>query len=330
MNLPVDRFVHWFLDLHLLSSLLLLAGLLILSRLHQPALRMAVARSVAVGLVTLAMVVAAPSWPRTAWPLWPGNVAVPSMAASILPIEREPADTPTPRKSDSPRLQGEAPIAVMQSASVLAVRQSMLGRSTRVYVLPGWRSMLFAVYAIGVGVNLAWLALGAIQAARLKRTVRTANSRIPTLLARVGGDARDGTGVCLSTRIGLPVAIGVVRPMIVLPEQFATDETDEALEAALAHELAHIRNGDLRWLAIVRLLTIVFFSQPLFWLLRRTIRADQEALADAAASTLHAMAASRMQKRSSAGRDHRTGPDPAHSHQRHSHSGTGLPCSCAA
>ncbi len=75
--------------------------------------------------------------------------------------------------------------------------------------------------------------------------------------------------------------------MIVFPESFAENEPDDCLEAALAHEWAHIRNGDLRWLAILRLLNVVLFAQPLFWWLRRAIRADQEVLADAAAAALH-------------------------------------------
>ena len=95
------------------------------------------------------------------------------------------------------------------------------------------------------------------------------------------------TRVLVSDRIGLPVAIGVFRPTIVLPVDFVATEPDDCLEAALAHEWAHIRNGDLRWLALLRLLNVVLFAQPLFWWLRRTIRADQEVLADAAASALH-------------------------------------------
>ena len=91
----------------------------------------------------------------------------------------------------------------------------------------------------------------------------------------------------MSDRIALPVANGVFRPMIVLPMNFVATEPDDCLEAALAHEWAHIQNGDLRWLALLRLLNVVLFAHPLFWLLRRMIRADQEALADAAASTLH-------------------------------------------
>jgi beta-lactamase regulating signal transducer with metallopeptidase domain len=282
MTIPLDRFVHWLVDLHLLSSLLLLAALWILSRLKQPALRMAVARSIVAGLATLAVVAAAPSWPRTAWPQWLGAEAASTPRNAKFPTELDIATQP-----DSSRVSVETPVAVVPPVPEPVVQRSVPVRTTLIRTLPGWRSILLASYATGVTLNLAWLALGAIQAARLRRSARAADSRVPILLARVGGDPRTGTRVCLSTRIGLPVAIGVVRPMIVLPEPFAENETDEGLEAALAHELAHIQNGDLRWLAALRLLTVVFFAQPLFWLLRRTIRADQEALADAAASTLH-------------------------------------------
>jgi protocatechuate 3,4-dioxygenase beta subunit len=103
----------------------------------------------------------------------------------------------------------------------------------------------------------------------------------------VTGDLQQETRVLLSRGIGLPVAIGVLQPTIVLPVHFVVSEPDACLEAALAHEWAHIRNGDLRWLAVLRLLNIVLFVHPLFWWLRRTIRADQEALADATASALH-------------------------------------------
>ena len=56
------------------------------------------------------------------------------------------------------------------------------------------------------------------------------------------------------------------------------------LRAVLAHELAHIENRDLSWLAVSRALLIFFWPQPLYWLARRRMRLDQESLADAAAA----------------------------------------------
>ncbi len=62
-------------------------------------------------------------------------------------------------------------------------------------------------------------------------------------------------------------------------------EPEERIRTALAHELAHIGNGDLWLLAICRCLLPLYYAQPLFWLLRRQVRLDQEVLADVAAAS---------------------------------------------
>ena len=152
---------------------------------------------------------------------------------------------------------------------------------------PSWRAFLSAAFVVGATLNMAWLALGAVQAIRLQRSARIADARIQRLMVNIAGDRRQPIQILVSDRIGLPVAIGVLQPMIVLPVKFVAIEPDDCLEAALAHEWAHVCNGDLRRLALLRLLNVVLYVQPLFWFLRRSIRADQEMLADAAASTLH-------------------------------------------
>ena len=182
MNLAIDRFVHWLLDLHLLSSLLLLAGLLILNRLKQPAWRIAVARSVVVGLATLAVVAAAPGWPRSGW---------------VLRVAAEPASTPSTfisrfdvgPNTPAPSLVSPGPVVETSGVTVPSAFDSsaapMTSASTRPTLSwPDWRWLVVAAYSAGVSLNLAWLALGAIQAARLRHSVRMAIARVPTLLAR--------------------------------------------------------------------------------------------------------------------------------------------------
>jgi len=80
------------------------------------------------------------------------------------------------------------------------------------------------------------------------------------------------------------VALGVFRPRVLLPQCWANSRAAEDLSTVLAHEAAHIRNGDLIWLTASRLLLAILWAQPLYWLLRRSLRLDQEALADAAAA----------------------------------------------
>jgi beta-lactamase regulating signal transducer with metallopeptidase domain len=272
---------HWLADLYLLSTALLLIGLAVMYWCKQPARRMAVARSLAVGLAALATLATAPGWPRISAveSQAPRTAPVPHAAVIEAPtgvtFERNAMSVAVGQPADAPQLARPARLDLPEPTKALSGP-----------ALPSWRSILVVTFTIGAAMNLAWLALGAIQAVRLRQTARATTPRLQALSRRVFHDLPEAPRVCLSVRIGLPVAIGMVRPMIVLPAAFADSEPDDRLEAAFAHEWAHIRNGDLRWLVLLRLINIVLFAQPLFWCLRRTIRADQEALADAAASAL--------------------------------------------
>jgi beta-lactamase regulating signal transducer with metallopeptidase domain/protocatechuate 3,4-dioxygenase beta subunit len=278
--------VHWMADYYLLSTVLLLIGLVVIYRLKQPSRRMAVARSIVVGLAALAVLATAPNWPRINAVNWPATEAssVAFVATSPVLIETHP---------EAPAQPAPMGIAIhwpVEARTVLPLPPTHLAKQMRSVATGNgrsWRLILGAAFMIGAALNLAWLALGAIQVIRLRRTAYAITPRLETLLARVSPERDPAPQVCLSRQIELPVAIGVLRPTIVLPDDFAASEPEERLEAALAHEWAHIRNGDLRWLAVLRLLNVLLFAQPLFWWLRREVRADQEALADAAASAIH-------------------------------------------
>jgi beta-lactamase regulating signal transducer with metallopeptidase domain len=279
-------FVHWLVDLYLLSTVLLLVGLALLHLFKQPSRRMAVAQSVAAGLAALVILATAPGWPRIAAFEWPsGDPAPLSLDGTPATVVETPSATAAAPDTIGATMGRSAD--VLAEASPARAELAEPEKALSQLSLPSWQSIVAIAFTSGAAINLAWLALGAIQAGRLRRSVRAATPRLEPLLARISADQEHAPRVGVSTRIGLPVAIGMVRPMIVLPESFVQSEPDDCLEAALAHEWAHIRNGDLSWLALLRLLNVVLFAQPLFWWLRRTIRSDQEALADAAASALH-------------------------------------------
>lgn len=85
-----------------------------------------------------------------------------------------------------------------------------------------------------------------------------------------------------SATIPSPLATGVFRPTIYLPTDLELSAADR--ERVLAHELAHIRHGDLWFGWLVFLLETVFFFHPGFWLARRELRLAQEMAADRAVS----------------------------------------------
>jgi beta-lactamase regulating signal transducer with metallopeptidase domain len=278
--------INWLTDVYMLSAVLILLGLAVMQRFKQPSRRMAVARAVSVGLVALAVLASAPSWPRIAAINWKtaesAEMTHAGTRAAVIETTSATSIESTRMRETMDQADGAEHVGSPDGAPLPEEAKSLATRS-----VPSWRSIVVASFGLGAILNIGWLALGAIQAARLRRTVRDAMPRLEPLLARVAADCRTIPHVYLSSRVGLPLALGVVRPIIVLPDGFAESEPDDRLEAALAHEWAHICNGDLRWLALLRLLNVVFFAQPVYWCLRRAIRADQEVLADAAAASLH-------------------------------------------
>src|SRR5690606_28651701 len=88
----------------------------------------------------------------------------------------------------------------------------------------------------------------------------------------------------LSDELTTAVALGLLRPMIVLPTSFAKRHGKASIRTALAHELAPVRNGDLWLVAALRVVMLLLWAHPGYWLVRRGVRLDQELLADAAAA----------------------------------------------
>jgi len=73
-----------------------------------------------------------------------------------------------------------------------------------------------------------------------------------------------------------PFASGVFRKIIVLPAPLVEGLDHVAMDAVLAHEVAHHERRDLWWLAAARVLTSVAWFNPLAHLVARTLVASRE------------------------------------------------------
>ncbi len=147
-----------------------------------------------------------------------------------------------------------------------------------------WPDLAGRAFVAGGALVLAWLGIGLWQTTVLRRRSRPAPQGSRDVLADIVGDGRASPDLLVSGRLAQPVAVGLLRPAIILPERFVEDEPRCRLEAALAHEWVHLRNRDLWWIALSGLLMPVLFAHPVYWWLRRRTREDQELLADAAAA----------------------------------------------
>jgi len=94
------------------------------------------------------------------------------------------------------------------------------------------------------------------------------------------------SGVHESDRVASPVALGVVRPVIVLPADWREWDV-EKLEAVLAHERSHIARRDPVMQVLSAIHRALLWHSPLSWLLhRRMVQVAEEASDDAAVAAV--------------------------------------------
>ncbi|MBK6938979.1 MAG: M56 family metallopeptidase [Planctomycetes bacterium] len=104
-------------------------------------------------------------------------------------------------------------------------------------------------------------------------------------LARLAREAglRRSVRLTASDRLGVPVAFGLLRPEICVPERSLVELDPAQRDAMLAHELAHLVRRDPLRLLLARVLEGVFFFQPLNRLARRRLFEEVEFRCDALA-----------------------------------------------
>jgi Zn-dependent protease with chaperone function len=274
--------VRWLADFYLPATLLMLVAIVARRWIRQPAQRLAIHWVVAVELAVLAGVCILPFWPRISLRAAPAQKSVRKSAVESPRIAEDPISVPAPRpRAVLPRLPREAP--EFDSPAKPAVEQP-----ATVPIAPparwSWLEMAAAAYLASAGLMVAWLIYGAVAAARACRHAEIAPDSLREELAGIVGDGCRVPRLRVSSRIKTAVALGLGRPTILLPVSLPKEGSPQAIRAILKHEWAHIRNGDLWLLALGRWLLVLLFPHPLFWWLRRTIRGDQELLADAAAA----------------------------------------------
>ena len=90
--------------------------------------------------------------------------------------------------------------------------------------------------------------------ARAKEAPTWARDELRSVVSRCGSrERRRQPGLWGSERVDSAIALGAIQPQIVLPLRSLVPANRSAVRAALAHEWAHIRHGDLWLLALERL-----------------------------------------------------------------------------
>ena len=78
----------------------------------------------------------------------------------------------------------------------------------------------------------------------------------------------------------MPIVVGWLRPVVLLPASAITGLTPEQLQAVLAHELAHIRRYDCLVKLIQAVVETFLFYHPAVWWVSGRIHEESEHCCD--------------------------------------------------
>jgi beta-lactamase regulating signal transducer with metallopeptidase domain/protein involved in polysaccharide export with SLBB domain len=144
---------------------------------------------------------------------------------------------------------------------------------------------VLAIWVVGIAGYLLRLLVGSLRMWRVARH----GGPLPTHLQQAVGRLSRQMGfrvlpvVRVVDELSQAVAVGIVRPMVLLPAAWVTGLDGQLLEAVLAHELAHLRRWDLAINLLQRVVEAMLFFHPAVWWCSRRIRAEREMCCDEAA-----------------------------------------------
>jgi beta-lactamase regulating signal transducer with metallopeptidase domain len=92
--------------------------------------------------------------------------------------------------------------------------------------------------------------------------------------------------VAPTQRLSSPAVFGLTRPVLLMPVGYLSRLSRKDAEHVLLHELAHVKRGDLWMHGLVLLLQVVYWYNPLLWLVRRRVHQLRELCCDATVAGL--------------------------------------------
>lgn len=183
-----------------------------------------------------------------------------------------------PRSWGTHALNGDAHITVISGA----------GYAHGLFHLP---AQLLAIVALAYGCIIAYFATRLVWGLRKTHVLRRRSQRIVLTGAAAHTWTRysnlfavHDAEVAVSSDVSCPVTLGIRRRLLVLPAQLPPTLSDEDLDAAIAHEFAHMHRRDFAKNLVYALLSLPIAYHPLLWLTRARIDETREMVCDAMAA----------------------------------------------
>ncbi|MDI1442845.1 peptidoglycan DD-metalloendopeptidase family protein [Polyangium sp. 6x1] len=148
---------------------------------------------------------------------------------------------------------------------------------------PLWPAIVVMAWCTGALFMSARIAVGLARLSSLIRhhTVPVSSAltvRFDKLAGRLG--VRKGVRLLGSDRVDVPMVVGWLRPVVLVPLAALTDLPPSCLTALLAHELAHVRRFDFLTNILQSIVEAALFYHPAVHWVSRVARREREHLCD--------------------------------------------------
>ena len=183
---------------------------------------------------------------------------------------------PAPSDTVSPASASSSPAAEV-TPNVAAAPRPWTER------LESWARAAVPLWFIGVLALSLRLGFGWLCVARIRRAANEPLTGLwPERVRAIAGRLRVSKPVRIaqSAIVQMPMLIGWVRPVILIPASVVSGLTIAQLEAVIAHELAHVRRHDYLANIVQTAAEILLFYHPACWWISKQIRAEREHACD--------------------------------------------------
>ncbi len=243
-------------------------------------------------LMLVSMLVLVVALPVVTWCVLPleqqatldGSAIDDSSEVELAVAPREPVPFDAEMLAASVPVEAGAPVVEPPAASSTGPVEPLRTRIRS--ALEPWLNVIVAGWLAGACLFALRPVLSCWTVWRLRRIgVSPVSDDVAAALERVSRQVGLTRTVRLlrSSVADVPMVLGYLRPVILLPLSVASGLPAGQLDAILAHELAHIRRHDYLVNMVQTLIETVFFYHPAVWWLSLRIRGERENCCDDAA-----------------------------------------------
>jgi bla regulator protein blaR1 len=165
---------------------------------------------------------------------------------------------------------------------VSALRTSSTdGNNAFAFKLEAYLPYLVMAWLLGVAFYALHLLGGWVYVLHLRRSAKHLSNLLSVRLESLAqGLGLKQVTFLKTTRERVPMVVGFLKPVILIPVGMLSGLTMKQLEAILLHELAHIKRYDYLVNGFQTAVETLFFYHPLVWWLSKKIRSEREYCCD--------------------------------------------------